>query len=144
MDIYKIGNSYYFICSDKDVFLLNENDEYSRKLSADEIDSLDFTILWLGKTVKTKFESNDKKAALALTEIVDNFSKMLKNEQFHGFPLASIVSHLRAFLYEHILAEQNCFHTTITLSGEQRGTGKKLISPGTRVGPGCCNQISNI
>ena len=127
MDIYKVGDRFYFICSDKDVFILNENYEYSRKLSEEEIDGLDFTIVWLGKAVKTQFESNDKKAASALTEIVENFSKMLQSDQFHGFPLASIVTHLRAFLYEHILAEQNCFYSTITLSGEQRGTGKVLI-----------------
>jgi hypothetical protein len=124
MDVYSVKNKYYFICSEKDVFLLNDNDEYSKKLSESEIKELDFSIVWIGNKVTTEFESNDERAILALVKIIDDFSTMVKKEEFHGFALASIVSHLRGFLYEHILRVQLCFYTSITMSGEQRGTGK--------------------
>ena len=125
-DIFKVRDKYYFICSDKEVFLLNENEEYSKKLSDEEINELDFIIVWLGNPVKTRFESNDKKAISALVKIVEDFSSMVKKEEFHGFAVASLVSHLRGFLYEHLVIEQTGFYTTIVLSGEQRGTGKNM------------------
>ena len=42
----------------------------------------------------------------------------------HGFPLASLVSHLRAFLYEHILESQVQFYSSVVVSGEHHGTGE--------------------
>ena len=125
MDVYKIGSMYYLICSPSDIFILNDDDNYSRKLTIEEIEDLEVRLIWVGQPVKTKYESNDEKAASALIKIIDDFTKMVPKEEFHGFPLASIVSHLRAFLYEVILEEQKFFATTITLSGEQRSTGKK-------------------
>ena len=56
--------------------------------------------------------------------MMDEFSSMVKRKEFHAFPLASHVSHARAFLYEHIVSEHSDFYTTIVMSGEQRGTGK--------------------
>ena len=136
MDVYKVGNKFYFICSDKDIYLLNEDEKYSTKLSEDEIDNLEFRFLWLGKNVKTKFQSNDKKAVAALIDIIEDFSKMVVKEEFHGFPLASEVCHLRAYLFEHILKEQRCFYTSITVSGEQRSTGKESLIHNKRAKPG--------
>ena len=104
---------------------MNENGNYSEKLSAAQIEALDFKIVWLGNSPTTKYESNDKKAVLALTKILEDFSTIVKKPEFQGFPLASTVSHLRAFLYEQILAEQAAFYTSIVMSGEPRGTGKR-------------------
>ena len=124
MDVYKVKDRFYFIASDKDIFLLNEDDKYSTKLSDTEIEELDFSVMWLGGEVTTKFLADDAGAVRALVKIVDNYTSMVPNEKFHGVALASQVTHLRAYLYEHILKEQRCFYTAIILSGDQRGTGK--------------------
>ena len=79
---------------------------------------------WAGPTVKTQFEDNDQKAVETLVDIIDDFSVMVKEEEFHGFALASLITHLRAYLYPLILEEQRDFYTSITLSGKQRGTGE--------------------
>ena len=124
MDVFKVKERFYFIASDKDIFLLNEDDKYSSKLSDAEIEELDFAVIWMGGEVSTEYEANDAEAVRALVKIVENFTSMVPDEKFHGFIVASEVTHLRAFLYEHILREQRCFYSAIILSGEQRGTGK--------------------
>jgi hypothetical protein len=60
----------------------------------------------------------------ALVDITGTFNE-LQSEAFYGFPLASMVAHLRAFLYEHLLEEQVQFYSSVILSGEQHGTGNK-------------------
>ena len=105
------------------VFVLNSDGQYSKKLTSAEIEGLDFSIVWLGPQLKVQFEANDQKAVESVLSIVDNVNRLQPNDDFYGFPLASIVSHLRGFLYQEILDEQTCFYTTITVSGEQRGTG---------------------
>ena len=104
-------------------FVLNDGDLYSRQLSTEEIDALDFGICWNGPKVKVKYESNDKEAVKVILKILSNIN-MLQDEEFYGFVLASIVSHLRGFLYVEILGVQRCFYTTIVVSGVQRGTGQ--------------------
>lgn len=126
VDVYKVGEKYYFIAGAKDVFILNEEDKYSSKLSENDIEDLDFCVVWLGQPVKTQFESNDEKAMLALVNIIAEYSSLVKKEEYHGCSVACIVMHLRAYLYEHILLEHCDFYTTMVLSGIQRGTGESL------------------
>ena len=38
VDVYKVGEKYYFIAGAKDVFILNEEDKYSSKLSENDIE----------------------------------------------------------------------------------------------------------
>ena len=128
MDVYQMGDKYYFICGAKDIFLLNTNDRYSIKLSENDIEELDFKIVWLGKEVKTQFESDDKKATAAIVTMIEKFTSLVKNKKFHGFIIASIITHLRAYIYEHILKEHRDFYTSIAMSGEQRGTGKGVLT----------------
>ena len=123
ISVHKSGDQYYLICGAKVVFALDEGNAYSRNLSPDEIDNLKFSIMWLGPKVKVTYETSDKEAVSALLNIIKNINNIQPSHKFHGFPLGSIVAQLRAFLYEHILAEQKTFYTTITCSGEQRGTG---------------------
>ena len=123
MSVHQSGNKYFLICSDSVVFSLNDEDSYSSKLSADAIGSLDFSIVWLGPQLKFQYESDDEKAVSAVLNIINNVNLLQPSSEFHGFPLGSIVSHLRGFLYEEILEEQKTFYTTITVSGDQRGTG---------------------
>lgn len=87
------------------------------------MEELDFRIVWNGPKLKVKFESNDEKAVESLLKIINNINLMQSDERFHGFPLASIVTHLRAFLYEDILEVQRCFYSAITVSGDEKGTG---------------------
>lgn len=124
VDIYEVKKSYYFICGEKDIFLLNQCGKYSVKLSESEVEALDFTVVWLGGNTRTVFEANDQKALEALVDIIIDYTAMVKNKAFHGSSLASLVTHFRAYLYGHILKEQREFYTSITLSGDQRGTGK--------------------
>ena len=138
MDIYKVGEKYYFISGEDDIFLLHEDDEYSRKLSESEIEALSFRVSWVGPSVKTVFDDNDEKAVNALVNIIADYTAMVQEEKFHGFALASLVTHLRAYLYPHILAEQRDFYSSITLSGAQRGTGKYPI-PMKKNNKGRCN-----
>ena len=126
IDVYKVNDRYYFICGEKEIFLLNECEQYSVKLSDDEIDALGFEVVWLGGNTKTVFEADDKKAVEAVVDIVVDYTSMVKNKEFHGFSIATLVTHFRAFLYGHIVEEQRDFYTSITLSGEQRGTGKPI------------------
>ena len=132
MDIYEVNTKYYFIASESDIFLLNDNDRYSVKLSETEIEALDFSIVWLGPNRSTQFESNDEKAVIAVVKIIEDFNSMVESEEFHGFAVASIVTHLRAYLYEHILKEQRSFYTSIVLSGKERGTGMYVYKQGLR------------
>lgn len=126
MDVYKVEDKYYFISGEDSIFLLNYNGEYSKKLSDSEIDSLSFRVTWLGPKVSTQFEDNDAKAVEALVGIIADYTAMVKEQDFHGFAVASLVTHLRAYLYQHILAEHSDFYSSITLSGSQRGTGKSV------------------
>ena len=79
--------------------------------------------MWLGPKVKVQYESNDKMAVSAMLNIINNVNTIQPSPDFYGFPLGSLVSHLRGFLYEEILDEQKTFYTTITVSGDERGTG---------------------
>lgn len=124
VDIYEIEKTHYFICSESNIFILNQPNAYSRKLSNDEIDQLPVKIIWVGNMPDKNFVSDDKKAASALLKIIDNFNKMVPNPSFHGFVMGSLVTHLRAFLYEQIIEEQRFFYTILTLSGDQHGTGE--------------------
>merc|ERR1719186_1311182 len=127
LSVHKSQDKFFLICSESVVFVLNSDGQYSKKLTSAEIEGLDFSIVWLGPQLKVQFEANDQKAVESVLSIVDNVNRLQPNDDFYGFPLASIVSHLRGFLYQEILDEQTCFYTTITVSGEQRGTGKSLL-----------------
>ena len=81
-------------------------------------------ILMCFQEKKEVFEASDKEAVNALVDVIATFN-LLQVEKYYGFPLGSLVAHLRAYLYEPILKEQFTFYTTITLSGEQHGTGSK-------------------
>ena len=104
--------------------MLNENGKYSTKLSDSEIEALSYKVTWLGPKAKTVFEENDQKAVEALSSIIADYNAMVPQEEFHGFVIASLVTHLRAYLYQHILAEQKDFYSSITLSGQQVETGE--------------------
>ena len=82
---------------------------------------------WVGPKVKTVFDDNDEKAVEALVNIIYDYTEMVEQEEFHGFAVASLVTHLRAYLYPYILAEQRDFYSSITLSGAKKGTGKEPI-----------------
>ena len=114
---------YYLICGERSIFILNEEDYYSRELTAQEIDDLNFSVTWNGPKPKVKYESNDEKAIESLLKIINNVN-LLQNKEYYGLILASMITHLRAFMYEDILDTQKGFITTITVSGEQRGTGE--------------------
>ena len=120
--VHNSGDKYFLICGDSVVFVLNDENDYSKKLTKEEIEALDFSIVWNGPKQKVQYEADDEKAVESIIKIITNVNQM-ETEDFYGFPLASIVSHLRAFLYLDILKEQHGFYTTITVSGEQRGTG---------------------
>ena len=123
MDIYKIENDYYLICSESEIFILNQPNEYSRKLTNIKIENLPVRVIWVGNMPNQHFVSDDRKAIGALVSIIEDFNKMVPNPNFHGFVLESLVTHLRAFLYEQIIEEQRFFYSILTLSGDQHGTG---------------------
>ena len=124
--VHSSDTRFFLICSDNYVFILNDGNDYARLMTAEEVDALDFIIVWNGPTPIVEFEANDKKAVETITRIITNIN-LLQPERFYGFPLASIISHLRAFLYPHILESHKSFYTTIVVSGEQRGTGDLLL-----------------
>ena len=126
-DIFKILDDYFFISSDSDIFILNKDDEYSRRLSSNEIENLPVRVIWVGPASQTRYVADDFNAVKALVKIVDKFNKMVPNPSFHGFVLTSLVTHLRALLYEQIIENQRFFYTILTLSGDQHGTGKSLM-----------------
>ena len=120
---HNFGGKLYLVCSGKDVFLLNDGDVYAKQLSDEEIGELDFLIVWLGKSPICTYEANDKQAVVALLGIIETLDKLIPDEDFHSVSLASLVAHMRAFLYEDIVNEQKCFYTSVMMSGDQRGTG---------------------
>ena len=61
---------------------------------------------------------------MIIAEILADFNSLQPNKMDHCFPLASLVSHLRAFLYEHILDSQFQFYSSVVVSGEHHGTGE--------------------
>ena len=124
--VYKSGDKLFFVCSEKDVFILNDGSDYSRQLTDEEIEALNFKIVWNGPAAKVKFEANDKEAIEAILKILTNVNIMQPDEEYQSWIAASIISHLRGFLYEPILATQDCFYTTIVMSGDQRATGDYL------------------
>ena len=124
VSVHKSGGKFYLICSESLVFLLNSDESYATELSAEAVEELDFSVVWLGPKLKVKYEADDKMAVSAILDLINNVNTIQPAPEFHGFPLASIVSHLRAFIYEEILDEQKCFYTTTVGSGEQRGTGE--------------------
>ena len=123
IDIHKIEDNYYFVSSENDIFILNQPNEYSRKLTNDEINNLPVKVVWVRNVPGKIFVSDDEKAVDACLRIIENFNKMVPDPRFHGFVVASLVTHLRAFLYEQIIDEQRFFYTILTLSGDQHGTG---------------------
>ena len=115
------------VCGANLVFSLNDGEHYARRLTTEDIDDLDFKVVWNGPRQTVNFEANDEKAVECLNKIITNINLMQPEvepeENFYGFPLASIKAHLRAFLYEEIRELQDCFYTTIFVSGEETGTG---------------------
>ena len=109
------------------VFSLNDGAHYARQLTTEEIDDLDFIVVWNGPRQTVTFEANDEKAVECLTKIITNINLMQPEvkpgENYYGFPLASIKAHFRAFLYEEIRELQECFYTSIFVSGDETGTG---------------------
>jgi hypothetical protein len=120
--VHKFEDKYFLICGENLVFALNEGNNYSNQLTTQEMEALDFTIVWNGPKQKVQFESNDEKAVESILQIINNVN-LMQTEDYYGFPLASIISHLRAFLYQEILEVHTSFYTTITVSGDQKGTG---------------------
>ena len=67
--------------------------------------------------------SDEDAAVTSVVDILKDFNMLQPDQDYHGFPLASLVSHLRAFLYEPILESQVQFYSSVVLSGEHHGTG---------------------
>ena len=55
--VVKIEDSFYLICGSDEIYILNKNNLYSRKLDADEVDEFPVRIIWNGEVSKISFQS---------------------------------------------------------------------------------------
>ena len=85
-----IDNKYYWVSSQRDIFLLNNGDNFAHKMSENKIDQLPVEIVFAGRE-SPEFLADEKRAFELIILIILKMNKM-QTSKIYSFPLGSYFS----------------------------------------------------